>query len=73
MIRPQSGPLKKIEKNENWVLTIPALPAILITVPSAKPKRNKRFGGIAQLGERMTGSHEVSGSIPLISTKKETC
>ena len=25
-------------------------------------------GGIAQLGERMTGSHEVSGSIPLIST-----
>ena len=26
------------------------------------------FGGIAQLGERMTGSHEVSGSIPLIST-----
>ena len=26
------------------------------------------LGGIAQLGERMTGSHEVSGSIPLIST-----
>ena len=30
-----------------------------------------RFGGIAQLGERLTGSQEVSGSIPLISTKKE--
>ena len=30
----------------------------------------ERHGGIAQLGERMTGSHEVSGSIPLISTKK---
>ena len=29
----------------------------------------ERHGGIAQLGERMTGSHEVSGSIPLISTK----
>ena len=27
------------------------------------------FGGIAQLGERMTGSHEVRGSIPLVSTK----
>jgi hypothetical protein len=29
-----------------------------------------RFGGIAQLGERLTGSQEVSGSIPLISTRK---
>ena len=29
------------------------------------------LGGIAQLGERMTGSHEVSGSIPLISTNKK--
>ncbi len=25
-------------------------------------------GALAQLGERMTGSHEVSGSIPLCST-----
>jgi hypothetical protein len=28
------------------------------------------FGAIAQLGERNTGSVEVSGSIPLSSTKK---
>ncbi len=28
-------------------------------------------GGIAQLGERLTGSQEVSGSIPLISTKTD--
>ena len=34
-------------------------------------KRNKLLGGIAQLGERLTGSQEVSGSIPLISTKKD--
>ncbi len=27
------------------------------------------FGGIAQLGERLHGMQEVSGSIPLISTK----
>lgn len=27
------------------------------------------FGELAQLGERMTGSHEVRGSIPLFSTK----
>ena len=26
-------------------------------------------GAVAQLGERMTGSHEVRGSIPLGSTK----
>ena len=27
-----------------------------------------KFGAVAQLGERMTGSHEVRGSIPLSST-----
>ena len=29
-----------------------------------------RYGGIAQLGERLHGMQEVSGSIPLISTKR---
>ena len=29
------------------------------------------YGGIAQLGERLNGIQEVSGSIPLISTKKQ--
>ena len=29
------------------------------------------YGGIAQLGERLNGIQEVSGSIPLISTKKK--
>ena len=28
------------------------------------------FGGVAHLGERLTGSQEVKGSIPFISTKK---
>ena len=27
------------------------------------------YGGIAQLGERLNGIQEVSGSIPLVSTK----
>ena len=49
------------------VLTREVLPAILANVP----KRSTRFGGIAQLGERLTGSQEVSGSIPLISTKNK--
>ena len=30
-----------------------------------------KYGGIAQLGERLNGIQEVSGSIPLISTKKK--
>ena len=31
--------------------------------------RSTQYGGIAQLGERLNGIQEVSGSIPLISTK----
>ena len=31
-----------------------------------------RYGGIAQLGERLNGIQEVSGSIPLISTRTKT-
>ncbi|CAJ0895018.1 protein of unknown function [Alcaligenes faecalis subsp. faecalis] len=33
-------------------------------------KKEHRNGGIAQLGERLHGMQEVSGSIPLTSTKK---
>ena len=32
--------------------------------------KKKRFGGLAQLGERLPCKQEVSGSIPLISTKR---
>ena len=35
----------------------------------AVSKTAKKYGGIAQLGERLNGIQEVSGSIPLISTK----
>ena len=34
--------------------------------------RTTKYGGIAQLGERLNGIQEVSGSIPLISTKKHS-
>ena len=33
-------------------------------------EQSTEYGGIAQLGERLNGIQEVSGSIPLISTKK---
>ena len=29
------------------------------------------YGGIAQLGERLNGIQEVSGSLPLLSTKNK--
>ena len=32
--------------------------------------RYASFGGLARLGERLHGMQEVSGSIPLFSTKK---
>ena len=39
-------------------------------VPSSIKKIKIVCGGIAQLGERLNGIQEVSGSIPLISTTK---
>ena len=35
---------------------------------NARPLQSKARGGIAQLGERLHGMQEVSGSIPLTST-----
>jgi hypothetical protein len=59
--------LKKIKK----VLTKRGCPDILAIVPSERNKFKTNWpGGLAQLGERLTGSQEVSGSIPLFSTKK---
>ena len=37
-------------------------------MPAVKTTKVFRLGGIAQLGERLHGMQEVSGSIPLIST-----
>ena len=37
----------------------------------ADDKEEILYGGIAQLGERLNGIQEVSGSIPLISTIKK--
>ena len=36
----------------------------------SKANHGKASGGLAQLGERLHGMQEVSGSIPLFSTKK---
>ena len=41
---------------------------IVLASPSEFPYSTSSHGGVAQLGERLTGSQEVRGSIPLVST-----
>ena len=40
----------------------------VLASPSEFPYSTSSHGGVAQLGERLTGSQEVRGSIPLVST-----
>ena len=42
---------------------------IALASPSEFPYSTFSHGGVAQLGERLTGSQEVRGSIPLVSTR----
>ena len=42
---------------------------IALASPSEFPYNTSSHGGVAQLGERLTGSQEVRGSIPLVSTR----
>ena len=55
---------------------VPAAPAppesfskIVLASPGEFPYSTSSHGGVAQLGERLTGSQEVRGSIPLVSTR----
>ena len=41
---------------------------IVLASPPVFPYSTSSHGGVAQLGERLTGSQEVRGSNPLIST-----
>ena len=42
----------------------------VLDIAAGPPAASHSNGAVAQLGERMTGSHEVRGSIPLSSTNK---
>ena len=46
------------------------IPAVHCYNGKAVTEQRTEYGGIAQLGERLNGIQEVSGSIPLISTKR---
>ena len=43
-------------------------PKIVLASAGEFPYSTSSHGGVAQLGERLTGSQEVRGSIPLVST-----
>ena len=57
-----------VNVNLNWIGTL-SICTVYFTKYSIQYKIRAQFGAIAQLGERNTGSVEVSGSIPLSSTK----
>jgi hypothetical protein len=58
---------KAAEQTEN------KLPDVVIFVEGNTQFGNAFDGGIAQLGERLHGMQEVSGSIPLTSTSNSIC
>ena len=57
-----------------WGYSSAGSPVHSVTYPKVnfiKIVSKSSHGGIAQLGERLNGIQEVSGSIPLISTKRQ--
>ena len=46
-----------------------SFPKIVLASAGEFPYSTSSHGGVAQLGERLTGSQEVRGSIPLVSTR----
>jgi hypothetical protein len=65
-LRPEQ---KFAEENEKRILTNTRYPAkITFVLYGTNTRQTPICGGIAQLGERLNGIQEVSGSIPLIST-----
>ena len=60
-------PRKKYFRNSKKILDFFELRAI---IQKLSDNIATKYGGIAQLGERLNGIQEVSGSIPLISTRK---
>ena len=64
--RGQNGLERRLLETVRWtVSTDVAFPQ---KSESMESLHKVRYGGIAQLGERLNGIQEVSGSIPLIST-----
>ena len=64
----QYAPFRLLKILSNFLYFSVDTPCISCYNNQAVEKRQQTSGGIAQLGERLNGIQEVSGSIPLIST-----
>ena len=62
--------IKNCKKTCKKQLTKRPRTVIITYVVRDDSPENPKYGGLAQLGERLHGMQEVSGSIPLFSTKK---
>ena len=64
---------RKIEKKYYEICPKKMLKLVWISCIIVKVSIETRIGGVAQLGERYTGSVEVMGSNPTVSTLKKRC
>ena len=71
VFRLKGSPIGNLFLGESWVKKINLRLSILVK-NNMFIKEKKKKGDIAQLGERLNGIQEVSGSIPLISTTRNT-
>ena len=60
---------KGVRRQRPRAVTAKVFSKIVLASPSEFPYNTSSHGGVAQLGERLTGSQEVRGSIPLVSTR----
>ena len=68
---PSENQIGSSGKIFNFLLTNPAVSGNIYLALRQDSQTRQILGGIAQLGERLNGIQEVSGSIPLISTNSQ--
>ena len=61
--------LKRAARGGGGVAAAGSFSKIVLASAGEFPYSTSSHGGVAQLGERLTGSQEVRGSIPLVSTR----
>ena len=63
------APERRAAPRDGGMAAAESFSEIVLASPSEFPYSISSHGGVAQLGERLTGSQEVRGSIPLVSTR----
>ena len=62
------GPFPRLRPRPGCAPLAESFSKIVLASAGEFPYSTSSHGGVAQLGERLTGSQEVRGSIPLVST-----